>query len=152
MKDPDSGLHISMALPTAAGMLLQALYYFVGFYFIAGLGDIAVSRVTAAGNAALIIFALTHVLGIGCTTLISLAVKREDQQGVNVIQSVLADSAICGVVGLASRLHANVHIKVWSMPTMRSSGKVAIRLAVPAMRRAAGCPGLLGGRYVEWVS
>lgn len=92
---------VSLALPTAAGMLFQALYYFVDLYFVAGLGDAAVAGVSAAGNVMLIIMALTQVLGVGTVALISHAVGREDQQDANLVfnQSLLI-AAVCGVFAL----------------------------------------------------
>ena len=54
MKDLTTGSiprHIvAMAIPTAAGMLLQTLYYFVDLYFVAKLGDAALAGVSAAGT------------------------------------------------------------------------------------------------------
>lgn len=92
---------ISMAVPTAAGMLFQTLYYFVDLYFVARLGDAAVAGVSAAGNAMFIILALTQVLGVGTMALISHAVGRKDQQDANLIfnQSLLL-AALCGGISL----------------------------------------------------
>lgn len=90
-----------MAVPTAAGMLFQTLYFFVDLYFVAGLGDAAVAGVTAAGNAMLIILSLTQVLAVGTVTLISHAVGRKDRQDANLIfnQSLLI-AAVCSVLAL----------------------------------------------------
>jgi putative MATE family efflux protein len=92
---------ISLAVPTAAGMLFQTLYYFVDLYFVAGLGDAAVAGVSAAGNAMFIILALTQVLGVGTVALISHAVGRKDQEDANLVfnQSLLL-AALCGVIAL----------------------------------------------------
>jgi putative MATE family efflux protein len=92
---------VSLAAPTAAGMLFQTLYYFVDLYFVASLGDAAVAGVSAAGNAMFIILALTQVLGVGTMALISHAVGRKDQQDANLVfnQSLLI-AALCGVLSL----------------------------------------------------
>jgi putative MATE family efflux protein len=92
---------ISLAAPTAAGMLFQTLYYFVDLYFVASLGDAAVAGVSAAGNVMFIILALTQVLGVGTVALISHAVGRKDQQDANLVfnQSLLI-AALCGVFSL----------------------------------------------------
>lgn len=96
-----AGHLIAMAVPTAAGMLFQTLYYFVDLYFVAGLGDAAVAGVSAAGNVMFIILALTQVLGVGTVALISHAVGRKDQPDANLIfnQSLLI-AAFCGVFAL----------------------------------------------------
>ena len=39
-----------MALPIAAGMLFQTLYFLIDLYFVAHLGDAAIAGVSAAGN------------------------------------------------------------------------------------------------------
>lgn len=94
---------VSLAVPTAAGMLFQTLYYFVDLYFVAGLGDAAVAGVSAAGNVMFIILALTQVLGVGTVALISHAVGRKDQPDANLVfnQSLLL-AAMCGVFALVA--------------------------------------------------
>jgi putative MATE family efflux protein len=98
-----AGHLISLAVPTAAGMLFQTLYYFVDLYFVAGLGDAAVAGVSAAGNAMFIVLALTQVLGVGTVALISHAVGRKDQQDANLVfnQSLLL-AALCGLLVLVA--------------------------------------------------
>ena len=62
---------VSLAVPTAAGMLFQTLYLLVDLYFVAGLGDAAVAGVGAAGTlmfmimALVLIFRPTGLLGQG---------------------------------------------------------------------------------------
>jgi putative MATE family efflux protein len=92
---------IAMAVPMAAGMIFQTLYFFVDLYFVAQLGDAAVAGVSTAGNAMFIIMALTQVLGVGTVALISHAVGRKDQADANLIfnQSLLI-AALCGVLTL----------------------------------------------------
>ena len=41
---------LQMALPIAAGMFFQTLYFLIDLYFVAGLGDAAIAGVGAAGN------------------------------------------------------------------------------------------------------
>jgi putative MATE family efflux protein len=98
-----AGHLISLAVPTAAGMLFQTLYYFVDLYFVAELGDAAVAGVSAAGNVMFIILALTQVLGVGTVALISHAVGRKDQQDANLVfnQSLLI-AALSGVLALVA--------------------------------------------------
>lgn len=92
-----------MAVPIAAGMVFQTLYYLVDLYFVAGLGDAALAGVGSAGNVAMIIFALTQMLGVGTVALVSHAAGRKDQPEANLVfnQSVLL-SAILGLATLVA--------------------------------------------------
>ena len=82
---------VAMAVPIAAGMVFQTLYFLVDLYFVAGLGDAAIAGVGAAGTLMFVIMALTQVLGVGAVALISQAVGRKDQVGANLVfnQSLL---------------------------------------------------------------
>ena len=85
-----------MALPIAAGMFFQTLYFLIDLYFVAGLGDAAIAGVGAAGNVIFMVFALTQVLGVGTVTLISHAAGRKDQADANLVfNQSLALSACC---------------------------------------------------------
>ena len=69
---------VRLALPLAAGMLFQTLYYLIDIYFVAQLGDAAIAGVGAAGNVQFIVMALTQILGVGTMALIAQAVGRKD--------------------------------------------------------------------------
>jgi putative MATE family efflux protein len=93
---------VQMALPIAAGMFFQTLYFLIDLYFVAGLGDAALAGVGAAGNVMFIVFALTQVLGVGTVTLISHAVGRKDRtDAMLVFNQSLVLSASCALVTLA---------------------------------------------------
>ena len=89
MKDLTTGSiprHIlRMAIPMAAGMIFQTLYYLVDLYFVARLGDAAVAGVSSAGNVQMIVMALTQVLGVGTMALIAQAVGRKDKADATLI-------------------------------------------------------------------
>jgi putative MATE family efflux protein len=93
---------LQMALPIAAGMFFQTLYFLIDLYFVAGLGDAALAGVGAAGNVMFIVFALTQVLGVGTVTLISHAAGRKDRTDATVVfnQSLVlsASSALVTLV------------------------------------------------------
>jgi putative MATE family efflux protein len=90
---------LQMALPIAAGMFFQTLYFLIDLYFVAGLGATAIAGVGAAGNVTFIVFALTQVLGVGTVTLISHAVGRKDRADANLIfNQSLAMSATCALI------------------------------------------------------
>jgi putative MATE family efflux protein len=93
---------LQMALPIAAGMFFQTLYFLIDLYFVAGLGDAAIAGVGAAGNVMFVVFAVTQVLGVGTVTLISHAAGRKDRADANLVfNQSLALAASCAVLTLA---------------------------------------------------
>ena len=98
------GKHIlEMAVPIAAGMLFQTLYFLIDLYFVAHLGDAALAGVGAAGNVMFIVFALAQVLGVGTVALISHAVGRKNQaDATRVFNQSFSLSALCGVLTLVA--------------------------------------------------
>jgi putative MATE family efflux protein len=102
MKDLTQGSiprHIAaMALPMAAGMFLQTLYYIVDLYFVARLGDAALAGVSAAGNVMFLVFALTQMLGVGTVALVSQATGRKDRAEANLFfNQAVSLAAACAV-------------------------------------------------------
>jgi putative MATE family efflux protein len=94
---------LKMAAPIAAGMIAQVLYQLIDLYFVSGLGDVAVAGVSAAGNASLIVLAVTQVLGVGTVALIAQAVGRKDQTDANLVfNQSLVLSGFCGLAALLS--------------------------------------------------
>ena len=90
-----------MALPIAAGMIFQTLYFLIDLYFVGGLGAAALAGVGAAGNVTMIVMAVTQVLGVGTVTLISHAAGRKDQADATLVfNQSLVMSASCGVLAL----------------------------------------------------
>ena len=96
---------IGLAVPMAAGMIFQTMYYLVDLYFVARLGDAAVAGVSAAGNVQFIVMSITQVLGVGTMALIAQAVGRRDRDDANLIfnQSTMM-AAACGVAVLIGGL------------------------------------------------
>jgi putative MATE family efflux protein len=90
-----------MALPIAAGMIFQTLYFLIDLYFVGGLGPAALAGVGAAGNITMIVMAVTQVLGVGTVTLISHAAGRKDQTDATLVfNQSLVMSASCGMLAL----------------------------------------------------
>ena len=154
---------ITMAIPMAAGMVFQTLYYFIDLYFVAQLGDAAIAGVSAAGNAMFIILALTQVLGVGAVALIAHAVGRKDQADANLIfnQSLLI-AAICGVLTLlagyplarayvatvgadAATIEAGTTYLYWFLPGL------ALQFALVAMSSALRATGIVQPTMVVQV-
>jgi putative MATE family efflux protein len=93
---------LQMALPIAAGMFFQTMYFLIDLYFVAGLGDAAIAGVGAAGNVMFVVFAVTQVLGVGTVTLISHAAGRKDQADANLVfNQSLALAAGCAVLTIS---------------------------------------------------
>jgi putative MATE family efflux protein len=154
---------VDMALPMAAGMIFQTLYFFVDLYFVAQLGDAAVAGVSTAGNAMFIIMAMTQVLGVGTVALIAHAVGRKDQADANLIfnQSLLL-AALCGVLTLVlgyagslayvrsiaadeATVQAGVTYLYWFLPGM------ALQFAMVAMGSALRGTGIVQPTMVVQV-
>jgi len=90
---------LQMALPIAAGMFFQTLYFLIDLYFVAGLGDAALAGVGAAGNVMFIVLALTQVLGVGTVALISHAVGRKDRADAGLVFNQSLAFATAPIVG-----------------------------------------------------
>ena len=57
-------------------MVFQTLYFLIDLYWVGRLGTQAVAAVGIAGNLTFIVLALTQMLGVGTTTVVSHAVGR----------------------------------------------------------------------------
>lgn len=70
---------LRLAAPIAIGMLFQNLYHLIDLYFVAQLGDDAIAGVSAAGNLAFVVLALTQMLSVGSVALMAQAAGRRDR-------------------------------------------------------------------------
>jgi putative MATE family efflux protein len=61
-------------------MVFQTLYFLIDLYWVGRLGTDAVAAVGIAGNLTFIVLALTQMLGVGTTTVVSHAVGRKDHE------------------------------------------------------------------------
>src|SRR5436190_577263 len=83
MKDLTEGsvtkhlLHMSAFM--AVSMAVQTLYLLADLFWVGRLGKEAIAAVGVAGNLTMIVLALTQMLGVGTTALISQAAGRKDQ-------------------------------------------------------------------------
>src|SRR5438552_3713567 len=112
MKDLSTGsvtrhlLHMSAFL--AMSMVVQTLYLLADLYWVGRLGKEAIAAVGVAGNITMVVLALTQMLGVGTTTLISQAAGRKDQTHAELVfnqsfvMSILIALAL-GVVGFIVR-------------------------------------------------
>ncbi|MEX0733769.1 MAG: MATE family efflux transporter [Steroidobacteraceae bacterium] len=93
---PITGHLVVMAVPIAAGMLAQTLYFLIDLYFVAQLGESALAGVGAAGIAMFVVMAMTQTLGVGTMALISHAVGRKDPEDANLVfNQSLSLAALC---------------------------------------------------------
>src|SRR6058998_2730004 len=92
----------------AVSMVVQTLYLLADLYWVGRLGKEAIAAVGVAGNITMVVLALTQMLGVGTTTLISQAAGRKDQQQAELVfnqsfvMSILIALAL-GVVGFIVR-------------------------------------------------
>jgi putative MATE family efflux protein len=108
MKDLTQGsvtkhlLHMSAFM--AVSMVVQTLYLLADLFWVGHLGKEAIAAVGVAGNLTMIVLALTQMLGVGTTALISQAAGRKDQPHAELVfnqslmMSILVALAL-GVVG-----------------------------------------------------
>lgn len=66
-------------------MVFQTLYFLIDLYWVGRLGTEAVAAVAIAGNVTFIVLALTQVLAIGTTTVISHAMGQRDTAQANAL-------------------------------------------------------------------
>ena len=61
-------------------MAFQTLYFLIDLYWVGRIGTEAVAAVGIAGNLTFVVLALTQMLGVGTTAIVSHAVGRKDQK------------------------------------------------------------------------
>lgn len=106
MKDLTQGsvtkhlLHMSAFM--AVSMVVQTLYLLLDMYWVGHLGKEAIAAVGVAGNLNMIVIALTQMLGVGTTALISQAAGRKDQPRAELVfnQSVIMSIFVALFVGI----------------------------------------------------
>ena len=83
-------------------MLFQTLYYLVDLYWVGRLGKEAVAAVGISGNLMFVVLALTQMLGVGTTALVSHAAGRKDRdRALLVFNQAMMLSLLAGATFLA---------------------------------------------------
>jgi putative MATE family efflux protein len=108
MKDMTEGsvtrhlLHMSSFM--AVSMFVQTLYLLADLYWVGRLGKEAIAAVGLSGNLMMVVLALTQMLGVGTTTVISHAAGRKDQPKAELAfnQSVILSLLVALGFGLCS--------------------------------------------------
>ncbi len=90
-------------------MVFQTLYFLIDLYWVGRLGTQAVAAVGIAGNLTFVVLALTQMLGVGTTTVVSHAAGRKDhEQALLLFNQSQVLAMVTGVlfllVGLALRV------------------------------------------------
>jgi putative MATE family efflux protein len=88
-------------------MVFQTLYFLVDLYWVARLGKEAIAAVGVAGNLQFIVLAVSQMLGVGATTLVSHAAGQRNQARALLIfnQSQILSLAVGGLfLGVAMAL------------------------------------------------
>jgi putative MATE family efflux protein len=84
MQDLTTGSITKHLLTTASFMLVtmvfQTLYFLIDLYWVGRLGKEAVAAVAIAGNLTFVVLAISQMLGVGTTTLVSHATGRKDRE------------------------------------------------------------------------
>jgi putative MATE family efflux protein len=135
-KGPVTRTLVSLALPTAAGMLFQTLYLLVDLYFVAGLGEAAVAGVGSAGTLMFMTMALGQVLGVSTVALMAQAVGRKQQDEANRVfnQSMLIASVMCVLTLFGGMLLADAYMgAIAADEATRRQGTLFLYWFVPGM-------------------
>jgi putative MATE family efflux protein len=106
MQDLTTGSISKHLLTTASFMLVtmvfQTLYFLVDLFCVGYLGKEAVAGVGVAGNLTFVVLAVTQMLAVGTTTLVSHAVGRKDEpRALLVFNQSQVLSTVAGVLFLA---------------------------------------------------
>src|SRR6202521_3728426 len=135
MEDLTSGPLTRHLLKTTSFMLVtmifQTLYFLIDLYWVGKLGTRAVGAVGIAGNFTFIGLALTQMLGVGTTTVVSHAVGRKNHEEAQLMfnqSQVLA--MVTGVVFLIVGL--------------------AVRTPYSMLQSADAGTAALAGQYLRW--
>ena len=104
MQDLTTGSVTRHLLKTAGFMLVtmvfQTLYFLIDLYWVGRLGKEAVAAVAIAGNLTFIVLAISQMLGVGTTTLVSHAAGQKDRDRALLVfnQSQVLSVVVGGVV------------------------------------------------------
>lgn len=112
MEDLTTGTVTRHLLKTTSFMLVtmifQTLYFLIDLYWVGRLGTRAVAAVGIAGTLTFVVLALTQMLGVGTTTLVSHAIGRKDRDGANLmfnqaqVLAIVAKAYVKSVLGDAT--------------------------------------------------
>jgi putative MATE family efflux protein len=127
-------LHMSAFM--AVSMVVQTLYLLADLFWVGRLGKEAIAAVGVAGNLTMIVLALTQMLGVGTTALISQAAGRKDQQRAELVfnQSCAMSIWIALALGVVGFLSMDAYANSLSADANTAGlAKAYLRWFLPAM-------------------
>jgi putative MATE family efflux protein len=140
MRDLTTGSVTRHLLETASFMLVtmlfQTLYFLVDLYWVGHLGKEAVAAVGVAGNLTFIVLAVTQVIGVGTTTLVSHAVGRRDHDRARLVfnQAQALSLVMAAVFFVLAALASGFYAKGLSADARTAAlAEAYLRWFVPAM-------------------
>src|SRR5262245_8920052 len=140
MQDLTRGSILGHLLKTTSFMLVtmvfQTLYFLIDLYWVGRLGKESVAAVGVAGNLMFVVLAVSQMVGVGTTTMVSHAVGRRDhEQAGLVFNQALVLSVVVGLVfALTSTLTTSLYVRSLAADAV-TAGLAAQYLAwfVPAL-------------------
>ena len=126
-------------------MIFQTLYVLIDLYWVGRLGKEAVAAVGVAGNLTFIVLAVTQMLGVGTTTLVSHAVGRKDRdRALAVFNQSQILAVVVGIVFLAIAMAVRVPYSRALSADERTAALAAEYLLwfIPAMALQFGMVGM----------
>jgi Na+-driven multidrug efflux pump len=120
-------------------MIFQTLYFLIDLYWVGRLGTHAIAAVGISGNFTFIVLALTQMLGVGTTTVVSHAVGRKNRDEAQLMfnqAQVLA--VVTGIAFLIVGMLVRVPYSRAYMPTV----------CAPMKKTKAQFGGLFGGLFL----
>jgi putative MATE family efflux protein len=117
-------------------MVFQTLYFLVDLYFVGRLGKEAIAGVGIAGNLTFLVLAITQMLAVGTTTLISHAAGRKEREQAQLVltQSLLLAALIGAMFLIVVTASRDAYVNTLSPDPI--SGRRAIEYLswfIPAM-------------------
>src|SRR5438270_1610234 len=114
---------LQMTAFLAISMVVQTLYLLADLYWVGRPGEEAITADGVAGNCTLVVMALTQMLGVGTTTLISQATGRKDQPQAELVfnQSFVMSLIVAALLGIFSFLLRNVYCESLSADAVTAS-------------------------------
>jgi MATE family, multidrug efflux pump len=103
-------------------MVFQTLYFLIDLYWVGRLGTAAIAAVGIAGNVTFIVLALTQMLGVGTTTVVSHAVGRKDHAEAH---RLFNQSQVLAMTTGAAFLVVGMALRVWYSRAMSADAATA---------------------------
>jgi len=117
-------------------MLFQTLYFLVDLYWVGRLGKEAIAGVGIAGNLTFIVLAITQMLAVGTTTLISHATGRKEREQAQLVltQSLLLAAFIGAMFQIVVTLLRDAYVGSLSPDRVSAAAAVSyLSWFIPAM-------------------